>query len=317
MTHEPAVARSTDSITFTADGDIVGSPDSVTVQMYVDGSLVQTCASLPCTHVGGPYPGFENDWLGYHVETTAVINGSTYQDTDLGYTGITEGDYSWKHDDGVWFVPVRWGDWSWSNTNVLLSKAEDYDTYTWPMGAFMGDIDFKMNSVLWPKEEIFTNLEDLNVYAYRKTAAAATGCGQPNADASTDAPWATDHGILHVANFGDCTSGFTRFSAEGPTDTQAFLHEFSHSIFELADEYDGPTYYFQAANEPNIFDTEALCRAEQTLKGRNPDDCYEFTTRSGGWWGTHTGTTVMTNGLVSHPWSTESVERLKWWFDNN
>ena len=178
----------------------------------------------------------------------------------------------------------------------------------------MQDIDFKMNNVLWPKEEIFTNLEDLNVYAYRKTAASATGCGQPHADAATDASWATDHGIPHVANFGDCTAGFSRFSAEGPSDTQAFLHEFSHSIFELADEYDGPTYYFQAANEPNIFETEALCRAEQVLKNRDPDDCYEFTA---GWWGTHTGVTVMTNGLFSHPWSTESVERLEWWFDNN
>ena len=33
------------------------------------------------------------------------------------------------------------------------------------------------------------------------------------ADSAADAPWADDHGILHVANFGDCTSGGERFTA--------------------------------------------------------------------------------------------------------
>ena len=39
------------------------------------------------------------------------------------------------------------------------------------------------------------------------------------------------------------------------------LVKFSHSIFEQADEYDGPTFYFEAANEPNIFSTEDNCPA--------------------------------------------------------
>lgn len=322
MTHEPAVATSEDQITFTAEARSNGNIKDLSMDMYVGGVLVQTCTTTPCTYTGGPYPGFENEWLGYHVEASGEVPGvpgpTTKSDTDLGYTGITEPDYSWKASQGAWFVPVRWGDWSWQNANILLSRAPDYVTnFGSGFGVFMDDINDKMNDVFWPKEKLFAHHDDVNVYAYRKTAASASSCGQPHADAATDAPWATDHGILHVANFGDCTSGFERFSAEGTTNTQAFLHELSHSVYELADEYDGFTFYFEAANEPNIFDTEAGCRAEQTAKSRNPDECYQFTANQSGWWGTHTGTTVMTNGLVTHPWSLESEERLDWWFDNN
>ena len=109
-------------------------------------------------------------------------------------------------------------------------------------------------------------------------------------------------------------SSFSIFSFEGSTDTQAYLHETSHAVFRLGDEYDGHTYYFEAATEPNIFDLESTCRAEQVDKKRDPDDCYEFTTRQTGWWGTHGNPTVMTNGRSYHPWSKESVERLEYWF---
>ena len=94
--------------------------------------------------------------------------------------------------------------------------------------------------------------------------------------------------------------------------------DLSRAVFRLADEYSSSsTSYFMTADEPNIFDTEANCQSEQTLKGRDPATCWEFTPHQGGWWGTHSGTTVMTNGLVTHPWSPESVERLQWWFENN
>jgi hypothetical protein len=287
---------------------------------------VKTCGSAPCVYTGGPYASFENDWLGYHAEVDADISfgsySGNYSDSDLGYTGITESDYSWKEAAGAWFIPVRWGDWSWLNTNVLLQRDVDYDsTYGGSANGlreFLEDVGDKVVDVLMAKDEIWGNMEDINIYAYRKAGDASTGsCGTVHADTASDAPWADDNGILHISNFGDCTSGFARFTAEGSTNTQAFLHEFSHSIFELADEYSGNTFYFQAADEPNIFDTEAICRAEQSAKSRDPDDCYQFTANQGGWWGTHSGTTVMTNGLVTHPWSLESIERLVWWFDNN
>jgi hypothetical protein len=324
MQHEPAVATSSDTITFTAEAETSGTVDNLEIKMYVAGTLVQTCNSTPCVFTGGPYASYENDWLGYHVEASADISSGGrsghYTSSDLGFTGITENDYSWKSADGGWFIPVRWGDHTSVNTNVLLQRSLDYDTsFTNGLEVFLEDVGDKLIDVLMAKEEIWGNMEDINIYAYRKAGDATTVCGgTPHADTSADAPWADDYGILHVANFGDCTSGGERFTAEGTTNTQAFLHEFSHSIFRLADEYSSAsTTYFMTADEPNIFDTEAQCQSEQTSKGRNPAACWQFTANQSGWWGTHSGTTVMTNGLVTHPWSFESTERLTWWFENN
>ena len=85
----------------------------------------------------------------------------------------------------------------------------------------------------------------------------------------------------------------------------------------LGDEYDGPTNYsIVQSPEPNIFDTEAACRTEQTNKGRDPNECFEFTTRDGGWWGIQKGTTVMIRGNVGDAWYTEAAERVRWVFDN-
>ena len=107
----------------------------------------------------------------------------------------------------------------------------------------------------------------------------------------------------------------------GAGNCEAFLHEFSHSIFELADEYSGSyTTYFMTADEPNIFDTETQCQDEQTAKGRDPADCWQFTPYQTGWWGTHSGTTVMTHGLVTDdcpfdPAPPTSYRRTATWVD--
>ncbi|MCH2169629.1 hypothetical protein MK489_02505 [Myxococcota bacterium] len=323
MQHEPIIATSDDEITFTAEARTSGFIQELQIEMFVNGAWVKSCDSTPCVFEGGPFPDLENDWLNYHTEVTAKLGQgwleSTYSDMDLGYTGITEDDYSWKEDEGASHIPARWGDWTWLNTNVLIQRSEDYDDGNGGLVAFLGDVGDKMIDVLMTKEEIFGNMNDINVYAYRKAGDHTTGCGGTlHADTLADTGAVIDdNAILHVEDIQDCTSGFNQFTAEGSTNTQAFLHEFSHSIFEQADEYDGPTFYFEAANEPNIFSTEDNCRDEQTAKYRDPDDCYQFTARQGGWWGTHTPPTVMTNGLVTHPWSPESIERLAWWFDNN
>lgn len=325
MQHEPVIATSNDEITFTAETVTQGgAPQNLNIDMFVNGALVKTCNTTPCVYTGGPYPALENDWLGYHAEVTAQIGEGffrgSYQDTDLGYTGIAEVDYSWKEAQGVWHIPARWGDWTWNNTNVLIQRSTDYDAIGGGgLVAFLGDVGDKMIDVLMAKEEIWGKMVDINVYAYRKAGDHNGGCGGTlHADTVADTGgFIDDNAILHVSNIQDCTTGFNQFTAEGPTNTQAFLHEFSHSIFEQADEYDGPTTYFEAANEPNIFTTEARCQNEQTAKFRDPADCFMFTALQGDWWGTQGPLTVMTNGLVTHPWSTESVERLRWWFDNN
>ena len=325
MKHDPIIATSDDVITFTAEAETGFIPETMEIRMFVAGILVKTCTASPCVETAGPFTGSENGWVGYHVETTADFDvlgmQSTDTDTDLGATGITEEDYTWRADGGVTHIPARWGAHSSVNTNVLFQRSDDYNTTNVATGLanFLGDLSTKIHDILMDKEEIWGNMEDINIYAYRPSGNTDDGCPgvlNPNTVAQTGSV-IDDNGILHVEDFQDCTTGANQFTAEGSTDTRAFLHEFSHSIFRLADEYDGPTNYFETANEPNIFDEEDSCRDEQVLKGRDPDDCYEFTALQTGWWGTHTGITVMTNGLDFHPWSRESVERLQWWFDNN
>ena len=326
MKHEPVIATSSEQITFTAETETGIGPEWLQIEMFVEGALVMTCAASPCVYTGGPYPALENDWLEYHAEASAGFEmigfGSTDVDTDVGATGITEDDYGWRDASDVNHIPARWGAHTSENTNVLFQRSDDYDTANAATGLanFLGDLSTKIHDILMDKEEIWGGMEDINIYAYRLAGNTDAGCpGILNANTAADTGSVIDdNGILHVRDFGDCTAvGFDQFSAEGSTNTQAFLHEFSHSIFRLGDEYDGPTFYFEANNEPNIFDEEDTCRDEQTLKNRDPDDCYQFTARQTGWWGTHTGVTVMTNGLQTHPWSNESVERLRWWFDNN
>ena len=323
--HDPVLATSTDTITFTAESQKKGSGSIVSqeIRIYVDGVHVQTCAASPCSYTGGPYTALEDEWLVYHTEVEAdfelsvlgITLANSDSDIDLGATGISRPNHTWKAADGVTHIPARWGAHTSGNTNVLFQRSDDYNSVSDQDGLedFLDDLSFKIHDLLMPKETIWGNMNDLNLYAYRRSGNTDSGCpGVLNSFtiAETSAV-IDDHGMMHVTNFQDCTTSFSIFSFEGATITQAFLHEFHHSVQEQADEYSGPTYYFQAANEPNIFETEANCQSEQINKGRDPAACYEFTT---GWWGIHTGTTVMTNGMFAHPFSIESIERQEWWF---
>ena len=158
-------------------------------------------------------------------------------------------------------------------------------------------------------------MDIFNFYIYSKEAQAAN-CGTPDSDIDADMPWRDADAVLHVGNLSDCTNlSLSRFSAEGGN-TKAFLHESGHGVFDLADEYDGTTYYFQPFNEPNIWDLEADCRLEQTNKNRDPDDCWRFTSRQDGWWGIQSLSdgTVMQIGNVGDPWGIEAEEHVRWFF---
>ena len=130
-----------------------------------------------------------------------------------------------------------------------------------------------------------TDIHNLNFWVYRKLESAPGGCGQVNADAGTDIPWRDIDMVLHTTAYGDCSiMGDRRATAEG-FDTKAFLHESGHALFGLGDEYDDDdcsTAYTVPANEPNMFQTEAACRAEQIARGRAPGACYEYTPCKGG-----------------------------------
>ena len=180
------------------------------------------------------------------------------------------------------------------------------------MSDFVNDATDKVQDILGSKEILEEELNHLNFWVYKREA-SASGCGTVNALAPIEVTFSDVDAVLHTDDFQDCTWG-THFSAEG-YNTKAFLHETAHALIGLGDEYDGPTYYAADSPEPNIFPSETDCQDEQTLKGRDPAECYKFTNRQGGWWSIHTDTTVMEWGSMSNPWGIEAEERVHWFFD--
>jgi len=316
IVHDPLIATSGDQITFTANAITNATPDSLQIQLLVNAVLVKTCTSSPCTFTGGPYPSREDGFVTYAANITAEYEflgiDWTYTNSDGYYhTGITDGSYDFSGSD---YLYARYsGDVS-DKEDLVFHMAPDYDE---DLEALIEDATDKVNDVLGAQALIENNLDKFNFWIYKKEAEAATGCGTVHDDAASDMPWRDVDAVLHIANFGDCTNaGLTHFSAEG-SNTKAFLHEAGHAVFGLGDEYDGNTNYsIVQSPEPNIFSTEAECQAEQTSKSRDPSECYEFTSRMGGWWSIHSGTTVMTTGNVGDDWDTEAEERVLWYFGN-
>lgn len=308
--HSPVVAKSSEPVTYTATVKQDGN-GPCNVDIYVGGALAKTCSGLvtgdTCTFTGGPY---ESSWLGSY----RVVATDADEDTDTHgwyYFAITDDSYGWVLD----WLPARWMGDTPGHEDLVFHMASDYASFE----DFVDDVEDKMYDV-YNQQDIISktdNMDKFNFYIYTKTA-SYTGCGSVHADADVDMPWRDDDAVLHTTNIGDCTNiGLSHFSAEGHN-TKAFLHESGHGVFGLADEYDGcGTYYFEPASEPNIFDTEAGCRAEQVAKGRDPDECYQFTACAGGWWGIHDMSinTVMQWGMVGEPWGVEAAERVEWFFD--
>ena len=315
--HSPIVARSNETVTFTAYllDDGYGPAD---VEILVNATVVKTCQGLTsgdtCVYVGGPYSAYDQTTVSYLAK---AIDSDNHSDArGYYYFGITDTNYDWDKP----YIPARTTGNSSSKFALLFHMASDYTSF----GSFVDDVEDKIYDVYAEQDliELVNNIDDFNFYIYRKTAASANNCGSPHADTSTDVTFRDADAILHIADFGDCANMGTtppKFSAEGGN-TKAFLHESGHGVFGLADEYDGApgcnTYYFEPANSPNIWDEENDCRQEQTDKGRDPDNCREFTTCQGGWWGIHAAgvNTVMKRGMVGDPWGIEGREHVLWWF---
>jgi hypothetical protein len=315
ITHSPVVAKSNETVTFsaevTSDGD-----GPATVQILVNASLVQTCSGLSagdtCTYTGGPYPTYEGTTVAY----AANIEDSDGKTKVRGYYyfSITDTSYNWGSYDYLW---ARYVGATADKEDFVFHRASDYTSFE----AFVDDAGDKINDVFAEQDRIedADNFDTFNFYIYKNVAAGTANCGTVNANASTDMPWRDDDAILHVATLADCTQRDTigHFTAEG-SNTKAFLHESGHAVFNLADEYDGCyTYYFEPPNTPNIFDTEAGCQAEQTAQDRDPNDCFQFTSCQGGWWGIQdlSDNTVMQRGMVNDPWGIESSEHVEWYFN--
>lgn len=310
ITHSPAVAKNNEQVTFTATADTTAT--NYEIQIIVNAALVKTCTSSPCVYVGGPYPAYQGttvSFLANYIEHDCSI--SCDASDGYNYFAITDTNYNWSQP----YMPARWSGSTADNEDLVLHMASDYVDNGKDFEDFVDDVTNKIYNVFGAQTIVKDNLSKMNIWVYNKEA-EADGCGTVHSDAAADMPWRNDDGVLHDDTFRDCTNGgLTHFSAEG-FNTKAFLHESGHGVFGLGDEYCGDTSYFQPANEPNIWDLESTCETEQNNKGRDPNACYQFCSNQGGWWGTHTGTTVMVNGMTGESWGVEGEERVKWFFDN-
>ncbi len=317
--HSPMLATSAETVTFTATVCDEGA-GSVTIEILVNATIVQTCNDLStgdtCTYTGGPYGDYEDTTVSY------LANGTDSEGTTTTkgyyYFAITDNNYDW----GLNYLPIRLTGDSADKIDLVFHQAADYASFA----NFVSDVESKVYGVYHQQAIIGDtwNMDKFNFYVYPNVA-TTDSCGTVHADANTDIPWRDIDAVLHVADFQDCTSLALRvFTAEGGN-TKAFLHESGHAVLGLADEYDASplcyTYYFEPANEPNIFEAEAGCQAEQTAKGRPTGACREFTTCQAGdgdgWWGIHgaSDNTVMQRGNPGDIWGIEGEEHVSWEFD--
>lgn len=322
--HSPIVPTDADEITVRAD--VATDAGDYYVFLFVDGTFREACDSTPtCSATVGPLSASEPGGVvvGRPVEYEAIVLPYNYgtctvapcRASDVNIMAVTGPDYEYGAAPGVPsssrpMIPALLQGRTQDAIDVLFHQASDYGASELA-SAFLGDVEDKIYDVYLEKELIEENFEAMNFYVYRKIA-EADDCGVPDADVATDVTFRDVDAVLHVASLTDCAVG-SRFSAEGGP-TKAFLHESGHAVFGLADEYDGDTSYFEPATEPNIWADEADCRAEQTAQGRAPSACTEFTSRSDGWWRSHTGQTVMRMGFMSDPWGAEGEERVEWVF---
>jgi hypothetical protein len=97
VTHSPAVAKSSERVTYTAELRASGG-SPCTVAIMVNGEVVQTCTEMEvgdeCAYTGGPYPDYENWVVTYGAEAT---NGDGESKRRYGYQfGITDAHYNFR-----------------------------------------------------------------------------------------------------------------------------------------------------------------------------------------------------------------------------
>ena len=313
ITHDPVVATSSETVTFVATA--VTESNDYRIRMFVNETLVKTCYNmLTCSYTGGPYPTYEGTTVSFLAALDTFDCDVQCDKVDGYYTfGITDSSYVWGSET---YIPARISVGtierpSYNDTNLLFHMANDYVLNGQTFSDFISDVHDKIYDVYAVKDIIKDNMDNMDLYVYTREAGTGS-CGTVDWRTNTEVPWRDDDAILHYTTLSDCTdSGLTHFTAEGSYSVD-FLHHSGHAVFGLADEGAGASGYFQSVHEPNIWSSEAACRSEQTSKYRNPDNCFEF---DPGWWGIHSGTTVMSNGDLSDPWGIEAAERIHWFLN--
>jgi hypothetical protein len=194
---------------------------------------------------------------------------------------------------------------------------------TW-LPNFIQDIQNQIDQRLVAAAPLTGNLDSFNFYYTRMQGDSIYPNHNLPANITRVAPFADAYVILHTAEFGDWTlwGPPVVFGAEGAVG-RSFIHEGGHGIFGLADEYDDApactTARFEPNPMPNVWDTEAECRADVTGEGwGDPNDCWQFTTCAGGWWQFGTTHFIMFDGSsFANGWGQPASRRVQWFLDQN
>jgi len=214
--------------------------------------------------------------------------------------------------------------------DVVFVPDEDYGGN---IDLFLEHVNDKINNRYGAVAPISENMDDFNFYYTEEEADARPGnCGN---DLPTNfwqyCPFADAVAVLHTADFGDCADIQARvFSAEGHN-TATFLHESSHAIFGLADEYNPHrmcyTDYFQADPHPNIWDSLEECIDDANREGWDATRCRQFCNfwdcgcpnpfnwDWGNWWKIDYDDDIMERGWSTDGFGVACTRRISWIFN--
>ncbi len=176
----------------------------------------------------------------------------------------------------------------------------------------------------WSKANSFSDIVkddqrgSLNFYYYSENENVHSKSFQFPQSVYSDCPQSDVIVLLHPDDYTDSTWR-NIMTAEGHY-SKAFLHEFGHAAFGLADQYDDKecrTDYFLPDPYPNIWKTGAICENDAVSTGLwAQSDCHQFTSCQEGWFKSSSFTdNIMMSGLKTDRFDEASKLRVNWVFD--
>jgi len=100
------------------------------------------------------------------------------------------------------------------------------------------------------------------------------------------------------------------------------IHEISHALFGLTDEYCCDSSYWSGEPYPNVWPSNESCRTYAIDEGWDPDSCQNFCTKGSsncgnGWWRSDPDPDVMktSGGATIKPFQRADVKNVKWTFE--
>ncbi len=159
--------------------------------------------------------------------------------------------------------------------------------------AFVDDLTNAIENSYWQNQGYYFNLGRYNYYYSLDPGSVVER--SPDADGNfrcptvtwptsinTDGAFADATILIHTNELRDCATPSTGRATAEPTSYRTIVHETSHALFGLPDEYCCDSSY--SANEPVLYDSEAACLSDPvTAAWRN---CVSFTSARNGsvWW---------------------------------